>query len=114
MSLAQYLGKPAPASPNYNYPAPAAVNPNLPVSALNLKDPLQFWELFAAAMNENPPPADQIKALLPMFKPLGIQLGKPWDRSKLSPEVLAAMQQAAAKIGKLMANQPIGTSIRAR
>jgi DNA sulfur modification protein DndE len=51
--------------------------------------------LFSLAMNANPPPQDQINALLPMFQPLGIELGKPWDRSKLNPVVLEAMTEAA-------------------
>lgn len=42
----------------------------------------------ATVMNENPPPSDQISALLPMFKPLGLELGKQWDRSKVDPDVL--------------------------
>lgn len=109
IGLAEYLGKPAPTAPKYNYLAPIPVNPARPVSVLEYKDPLQFWEILVAAMNENPPPQDQINALLPMFKPLGIEFGKPWDRSKIDPEVLAGMQKAAVKIGKLLSNQPIGT-----
>jgi len=107
--LAAFTGKSAPAAPNYNYLAPMPVNPNLPVSALQFQDPLQFWDILVAAMNENPPPKDQITALIPMFKPLGIELNKPWDRSKLAPEVLAAMKIAAQQIGTLLSNQPIGT-----
>ena len=95
--------------PKYDYPAPLPVNPNLPVSVMQYKDPLQFWELLAVALNENPPPKDQISALLPMFKPLGIELGKPWDRTKLSPEIVSAMRQAAKEIGSMLAALPIGT-----
>ena len=112
LGLAQFTGKPTPATPNYNYLAPTPVNPDLPVSAMNYKDPLQFWELLMAAMNENPPPQDQITALLPMFKPLGIDLGKPWDRSKLAPEILEVMKQAAQKIGPILARLPFGTVYR--
>ena len=54
--------------------------------------------LLVVAMNENPPPEDQIKALLPMFAPLGLELGKQWDRSKLDPAVLTAMKQAVLKL----------------
>jgi hypothetical protein len=106
--LAQYLGKPAPSAPIYAYAAPDPVDPNLPVSVLSFKDPLQFWELLAAAMNENPPPQDQISALLPMFKPLGLELGKTWDRRTLSPPVLAAMSEAALRIGPMLAKIPVG------
>jgi DNA sulfur modification protein DndE len=108
IGLAQYLGQPAPVAPAYAYPAPDPVDPKLPVSVLNFKDPLQFWDLLSEAMNENPPPPDQIAALLPMFKPLGLELGKQWDRSKLTPPVRAAMLDAAKQIGSLMAKMPIG------
>ncbi len=96
------------AAPSYNYPAPDPVNLNLPVSVLDYKDPLQFWELLTIALNENPPPQDQITALLPLFKPLGIELGKPWDRSKLAPEVLKAMRKAAQNIGSILGHLPFG------
>jgi hypothetical protein len=80
------------------------------VSALDFKDPLQFWDLLSGAMNENPPPQDQITALLPSFKALGLELGKPWDRSKVSPPVLAAMTKAAQEIAPLLDTFPLGTS----
>src|SRR5690242_4640308 len=85
--LSEYLGKPALPKPNYSYLAPK-IAPNATVSDLAFDDPLQFWEILSAAMNENPPPEDQIKALLPMFAPLGLELGKQWDRSKVDPVVL--------------------------
>ena len=80
VGLAEFSGKPRRQRPKYDYPVPIFADPNLPVSALDFKDPLQFWDLFSLAMNENPPPREQIAALLPMFQPLGIELGKPWDR----------------------------------
>ena len=80
--LAQFEGKTPIKAASYDYPAPVVTDPNQPASALNFKDPLQFWELLSVAMNENPPPQDQITALLPSFKPLGIELGKKWDRSQ--------------------------------
>jgi DNA sulfur modification protein DndE len=79
--LAKFSGETPVKPPTYNYAAPQLTDPNLPVSALDFKDPLQFWELFSAAMNENPPPRDQINAVLPSFKTLGIELGKQWDRT---------------------------------
>ncbi|MFA4901644.1 MAG: DUF1254 domain-containing protein [Desulfobaccales bacterium] len=109
LGLAEFKGKKAPAAPKYDYPAPDYANPDLPVSALEFKDPLQFWELFSQALNENPPPQDQITALLPMFKPLGLELGKPWDRTKLPAVVVEAMQEGAKNIGPMLASQPIGT-----
>jgi hypothetical protein len=44
-----------------------------------------------------------------MFKPLGIEFGKPWDRTKLSPEILSSMQKAAEDVGVMLPNVPIGT-----
>lgn len=112
IGLSKFTGKPAPTAPHYNYPAPEPVSPNLPVSDLHYKDPLQFWTLLMEAMNENPPPEDQITALLPLFQKLGIKLGKRWDRSKLAPEVLEAMSEAAEKIGHMLANLPFATLYR--
>lgn len=109
IGLTQFTGKPALTPPSYQYPTPMPTNVKLPVSAVSYQDPLQFWDLFVTAMNENPPPKDQITALLPMFKPLGIELGKPWDRSSLSPITLDAMKVAAQKIGNLLSNLPTGT-----
>jgi len=108
-ALSTYLGKTSPETQKYNYIAPLPVNPALPVSALEYKDPLLFWEILADAMNENPPPKEQLDALVPMFKPLGIELGKPWDRSKVRPIVLEAMKKAAQDIGPMLAILPLGT-----
>lgn len=106
--LAEYSGQtPQPLSTN-NYIKPDLTNPKLPVSAVDFKDPLQFWQILSAAINENPPPKDQITALLPMFKLLGIEFGKQWDMSKVSPVILASMKQAAQQIGALNANLPVG------
>ncbi len=108
IGLAEYIGQP-PLSPlTYNYPAPDPLNPDMPVSALEYKDPLQFWELLMVALNENPPPKNQIEALLPMFQTLGIELGKPWDPNKLHPQIVAVMKQAAATIGSMLDVLPIG------
>jgi DNA sulfur modification protein DndE len=109
VGLAEFSGKPAQPAPKYDYPAPVFADPNLPVSALDFKDPLQVWELFSLAMNENPPPQDQINALLPMFQPLGIDLAKTWDRAKLNPVVLEAMTQAATTIAPTLNKLPFGS-----
>jgi DNA sulfur modification protein DndE len=46
---------------------------------------------------------------LPLFAPLGIELGKKWDRTKVHPVVLAAMKEAAANIGmKTLVDIPPG------
>jgi hypothetical protein len=107
--LSKYLGTPAPAAAKYDYPAPDFADPKLPVSANFYKDPLQFWDILSNTINENPPPKSQIEALLPMFAPLGLELGKKWDRTKVHPVVLAAMKEAAANIGmKTMVDIPPG------
>src|SRR5262249_51333089 len=111
VGLAEFSGKPAQPAPKYDYPAPVFADPDLPVSALDFKDPLQFWELFSLAMNENPPPQDQINALLPMFQPIGIELGKPWDRAKLNPVGLEAMTQAATTIAPTLNKLPFGSYV---
>ena len=65
--LSQFLGKPAPAAPAYNYESPKLV-PKIASSQLQFVDPLQFWSLCSASMNENPPPESQTKSVLPLFK----------------------------------------------
>ncbi len=107
--LSRYLGRPAPAAPAYNYPVPDFADPKLPVSANYYKDPLQFWDILSNAINENPPPQDQVTALLPMFAPLGLELGKVWDRAKVHPVVVEAMRAAASNVGmKTLVDIPPG------
>jgi hypothetical protein len=65
-------------------------------------DPLQFWSIFSAAMNENPPPESEIKSVLPLFKYLGIELGKQWKAEDVDPPILAQMKKAAQEIGPLV------------
>ena len=74
--LAKFTGQPAPAAPVYNYAVPKVTDAKQPASAMNFTDPLQFWEIFSDVINENPPPKDQVTAVLPNFEPLGIKLGK--------------------------------------
>ena len=107
--LAEATGQAAPAAPSYHYIAPEFADAKLPVSALDFKDPLQFWDILADAMIECPPPADQISALLPLFAPLGIVPGKPWDRSKVDPTTVKAMAQVAGKLGSALRMLPNGT-----
>jgi hypothetical protein len=99
--LSQFLGKAAPAAPAYNYEAPKLV-PGIASSQLQFTDPLQLWSLCSAAMNENPPPESQIKSVLPLFKYLGIELGKPWKRESVNPLILAEMKTAAQQVGAMM------------
>ena len=106
--LAKFSGKPAPTAPVYNYALPKVTDAKQPSSAMNYTDPLQFWEIFSAVINENPPPKDQVTAVLPNFEPLGIKLGKQWDRASLDPIVLKAMERAAKDIGPMLSNLPFG------
>jgi len=99
--LSQYLGKPASTPPTYNYESPKLV-PKVASSQLKFVDPLQFWSIFSAAMNENPPPQSQIDAVLPQFKYLGIELGKQWKPEDVNPLVLAEMKLAAQEVGSMM------------
>src|SRR5262249_46011203 len=109
--LSRFVGKPAPPAPSDDYPAPEPADAKLPVSALVFKDPLQFWDLLSAAMNENPPPEDQITALLPMFKPLGLELGKRWDRSKVPAVFREAMAEAAQSVGVILSRLTFGSVV---
>lgn len=61
----------------------------------------QFWSIFSAAMNENPPPAAQIEAVLPAFKYLAIELSRQWKPEDVNPLILAQMKKAAQQIGPL-------------
>jgi hypothetical protein len=80
---------------------------------MQFDDPLQFWEIFSAAMNENPPPGAEIKWLLPQFKYLGIVFGEQWTPSNVSPIVLEQMKLAAENFGPMMqqASPVLGHSV---
>jgi hypothetical protein len=99
--LAQYQGKPVPKPMTYHYEEPRLV-PKVASSQLKFVDPLQFWSIFSAAMNENPPPQSQIDAVLPQFKYLGIELGKQWKPENVNPLILAEMKLAAQEVGTMM------------
>jgi len=109
--LAEYTGGTATPAATYHFITPDLTNPNLPVSAVDFKDPLQFWIILSAAINQNPPQKDQIEALLPMFNLLGIEFGKQWDPTKIPPVILDSMKRAAQKIGALNANLPVGSYV---
>ena len=106
--LAQYQGRPAPAAVSYDYQVPR-VNPKVASSQMQFLDPLQFWEIFSATMNENPPPDSEIRSVLPLYKYLGIEFGKQWTRESVNPLILDQMKRAAGEIGPLMnLSLPIG------
>ncbi|MGC2128334.1 MAG: DUF1254 domain-containing protein, partial [Methylovirgula sp.] len=99
--LAQYNGGSAPAPLAYSYETPK-INPKVASSQMQFLDPLQFWDIFSAAMNENPPPESEIRSVLPQFKYLDIELGKLWRRESVQPQILQEMKSAAEQIGPSM------------
>ena len=99
--LAEYNGAAAPAAPTYSYEVPK-LNPKVATSQMQFDDPMQFWSIFAAAMNENPPPQNEVEAVLPVFKYLGIELGKPWNAESVNPVFLAEMKKVAQEIGPVL------------
>ena len=102
------MAAPAPAPAAYHYAAPK-IAPNVASGQLLFDDPLQFWTIFSDTMNENPPPKNEIAVVLPEFRYLGIELGRPWKPEKVNPAILRSMKESAAGIGKLMlANVAIG------
>src|SRR5215471_17299605 len=92
--LSAQTGGTAPAPVTYNYPAPK-INPRVASSLMDFEDPAQFWEIFSGAMNENPPPADEIAAYLPQFKHFGFELGRQWKAGDVNPLVLDVMKRVA-------------------
>ena len=88
-------------SPAYDYEYPK-MNPNVASSMMDFDDPMQFWSIFGAAMNENPPPQGEIETVLPQFKYLGIELGKPWSAKDVNPIYLGAMKKVASEIGPMV------------
>ena len=78
------------------------MNPKVATSMMDFDDPMQFWSIFAAAMNENPPPQNEIDTVLPQFKYLGIEFGKPWSAEGVNPIYLAEMKKVAQDIGPMV------------
>ena len=99
--LAQFNGAPAPAPATYDY-QPPRIDPKVASSQMRFLDPMQFWEIFVAAMNENPPPRNEIETVLPQFKYLGIGLGQKWQRESINPLILSEMKSAAQRIAPMM------------
>ena len=100
-SLSAFNGTSGPAQPTYDYDVPR-VNPKVASSQMQFDDPLQFWSIFVSAMNENPPPKAQISDVLPQYRWLGIEFGKPWDSKSVKPVFLEAMKKASAAIAPMM------------
>jgi hypothetical protein len=98
--LSKFTGGTAPAQATYNYELPR-MNPKVATSHMQFDDPLQFWSICSAAMNENPPPQSEVTAVLPQFKYLGLELGKQWKPDTVNPLILAQMKKASQQIGGL-------------
>jgi hypothetical protein len=105
--LAEFTGGTAPAPPVYNYEEPQ-LNKKVASSHFPFNDPMQFWSIFVAALNENPPPASEVTSVLPQYKYLGIELGKPLNVGKINPAIVAQMKQAATQIaGMALGTMPL-------
>jgi hypothetical protein len=101
--LSEFNGGSAPQPVAYDYEVPK-VNPKVASSQMQFIDPMQFWSIFAAAMNENPPPESEIKSVLPQYKYLGIEFGKPWSPQGVNPVFLEEMKRAVQGFGPMMNN----------
>ena len=111
-SLSQFKGGAAPAPVTYRYEVPK-MTPGVATSHCQFDDPLQFWTLVSAAMNENPPPQSEIDSVLPQFAYLGIKLGKPWKPEDVNPLILEPMRKAAAAIGDLaLGTMPLAGTLK--
>lgn len=62
---------------------------------------LAFFERMVDLLNENPPRAEQ-RAAVDMFQSIGIQLGQPFDASRLHPATVAGLKRALADSQDLM------------
>jgi hypothetical protein len=100
--LSEYSGGAPLKAPTYDYDAPR-MNPKVATSMMQFDDPLQFWSIFASAIAENPPPQNEIDSVLPQFKYLGIELGKPWSAAGVGPVYLTEMKKAAQSLGGMIA-----------
>ena len=106
--LSQYTGGATPKQPSYGYEVPKMV-PGVATSHMKFNDPLQFWSICSAAMNENPPPESEITAVVPQFKYLGLELGEQWKPENVNPVILAQMKSASEQIGDLaLGTMPLG------
>jgi hypothetical protein len=106
--LSQYTGAAAPKQPGYSYELPKMA-PGVATSHMKFNDPLQFWSICSAAMNENPPPESEITAVVPQFKYLGLELGEQWKPENVNPVILAQMTSASEQIGDLaLGTMPLG------
>jgi len=101
--LAEYEGRRAPATQSYSYVAPE-LDPKIASSRMPFKDPLQFWTICSASMNENPPPQAEVEAVLPQYKYLGLELGKQWTPQNVNQLMLQQMKIAASEIGEALAD----------
>src|SRR3546814_7306670 len=62
---------------------------------------LALFERMVELLNENPPRSEQ-RAAVSMFQSIGIELGKPFDASRLHPATVAGLKRALADSQDLM------------
>ena len=74
--LAEFSGAPALKAPAYDYEMPK-LNPKVASSMMQFDDPMQFWSIFAAAMNENPAPRTRSIRFCPSSNILGSSSANP-------------------------------------
>jgi hypothetical protein len=63
-ACSQYTGGPAPKQPAYSYELPQMA-PGIATSHMRFDDPLRFWFICSAAMNENLARENEVRHLLP-------------------------------------------------
>ena len=76
LGLAKFTGgrDGTPDASKYTFVSPSVTDAKQPAGGMNYKDPLQFWEILSAVINENPPPKDPVTSLDAQVGPLGIEL----------------------------------------
>ena len=72
---------------------------------------LALFERMVDLLNENPPRSEQ-RAAVSMFQSIGIELGKPFDASRLHPATVAGLKRALADSQDLLISQTALTAAR--
>jgi hypothetical protein len=94
----------------YTPPATVPVNPDTdttatPFDQVRLMSGEMFFRRLAKALADNPPyPADSTK--IELLKKLGVEAGKPFDASKLNPDVLKGINVVPYEVNKLFEAGP--------
>jgi hypothetical protein len=94
----------------YTPPASVPVDPNAdttatPFDQVQLMSGEMFFKRLAKVLADNPPyPADSTK--IELLKKLGVEAGKPFDASKLNPDVLKSINAVPYEVNKLFEAGP--------